>query len=178
MLRHIFGFVVGIILAPTLPYAMGWGTDTALRTFAENFGATNRTYLAMGVLLVSGIVVAAMTSTRWLSPIAALVVGLPMLVVTALHLLGAEVWVLVELPGRVATLNRLGVLGMLGALLVVSALPAHRWRGREKGEAPDPSYLEPPPMPQPAEAWPSGPQPPGGFAPPSGPPRPPGDPVR
>ncbi len=143
-MRHVFGIIAGIVLAPLLPLAIGYGMDRVAIS-ARNFSSFNSYALVgLGALLLAGVIIGLLASTRWLSPVASLIVGVVYVAVTAVFV--APGTILAELlpsDGLLGDLARWiwvvtaqGFLGLLGVALVVSSLTPRRWR-RERREDPD-----------------------------------------
>lgn len=180
MLRHIIGLVVGLILAPILSAALGLGYVMSIRTALAPSGLTGEVLLGTAILILVGAIVGVMAAMRWLSPLAPLIVGVFQATLSGAYLF-FPVAMETLLTGRVGTIQHFG--SVLGPLLVVSALPPRRWRGRGQSGEPGPRYLQPSPQPPPGrQEWgttwssPGGsphPPPPGGFTDPSGPSWPP-----
>ncbi|MQA87997.1 MAG: hypothetical protein GEV03_26095 [Streptosporangiales bacterium] len=164
-MRHLVGLILGIVLAPVLLYGAAWGSSHVLQA-AARLAVNRETVLGIGALLLVGVVVGALTSMRWLSPVGALVAGLFYLGLTVAFL--ADFRVVGDLfPRGVLVLSFIGTGGvaLLGAILVVSAMSPTRWRPVRVAAEPDPGYLQPPPMPQfGSQPWAQDPAPPGGFS--------------
>ena len=146
-MRHAFGFVLGVLLAPGLLYGAAWGYVQAGQSFdATGQEITDRTriYGAFALLAAVGLVMGVIIVARWASPLVSLV--------PALGLLGCTVWFLVDpggvldLPGKVPpsgdldvglrTLLGTGVYGLMGFALLMPAWAPRRWgSGRDEDAA-------------------------------------------
>lgn len=142
-MRHVFGFVLGVILAPALAYAAGWGFirtgkafDWASRTFTDR----QQMYGAVGLMAVAGLAVGIIAAARWISPMTALVPALAYLGWTGYFL--ASPGGALNLPHKVPPSGEVdqgmqgmlaaGVFALIGLTLLVSALTG--WRRRNPDE--------------------------------------------
>ena len=151
LMRHVLGFVLGVILAPALAYGAGWGFtragaafDAAGRTITDRNELYGAFALMAGVGLVIGIVMVA----RWASPLATLIPALGMIVWTvyfviaqkqALYLQG-KVPPAGDLDASLQALLASGVFALIGFALLMPAWAPSRWRKRENTEDAESSY--------------------------------------
>ena len=147
-MRHLAGFFIGILGAPALALGIGWGANIADAMLADRTAqlATNGpAVVAVSIVMVAGVLLGLLSSTRWLSPLASLLIGMQYVALTVWYLIvPAAVTELLPssaavrglLPGFVPAgdlmlttqqLLQQGVFGMLGAALLVSSLVPRRW---------------------------------------------------
>jgi hypothetical protein len=139
--RHAFGFLLGILLAPGLVYGSAWGFVQASQSFdgtGRQITDSTRMYGAFALLAAVGLVVGVIIVARWASPLVSLV--------PALALIGFSVYFLID-PGRVLDLPdkvppggdldsgiRIllgsGVYAMMGFALMAPTWAPRRWSGR------------------------------------------------
>jgi hypothetical protein len=147
--RHAFGFVLGVLLAPGLLYGAAWGYVQGGQSFdgtGQEITDRTRIYGAFALLAAVGLVMGVIIVARWASPLVSLV--------PALALLGLSVAFLVD-PGRVLdlpakvppsgdmdaglrTLLGSGMYAMMGFALLMPTWAPRRWgSGRRRDEAAD-----------------------------------------
>lgn len=132
VVRHIFGFILGILVAPAMLYATGWGVMQA-QALKTQTGA--KLFVALGAMAAAGLVVGVLMVARWSSPLATLLPGLALVAWTIVYAVNPARAAL-ELPGANAikptmeTLLFTGVYGMLGVALMMPTLHPSRWRGK------------------------------------------------
>lgn len=161
-MRHFVGLVLGIILAPLLLYALGWGAAVAAASWSQGSGAVTMEGLAAaGALAVAGIVVAMLT--RAFPPLGAFIVGAAFVALNALNLMYHSIVEMLLQPWGPARLDWTGanvllqadIIGMIGVALLFSALAPRRWRREPQPPAEDDhdymSYIADEPEPR----WPS-----------------------
>jgi hypothetical protein len=136
VVRHIFGFIVGILVGPAMLWATGWGVMRA----TELRGQTGANlYIAIGAMAVAGLVVGVLMVARWSSPLATLLPGLGLVGWTVVYAVNPQRAAL-ELPGTDAiqpTMNTLlvsGVYGLLGVALMMPTFHPSRWRAKGAGD--------------------------------------------
>ncbi|HKE99710.1 MAG TPA: hypothetical protein VKG45_12340 [Actinomycetes bacterium] len=138
-MRHLLGFVLGVVLTPLLAAGAAWGFGHSSRTAARLVADPAAAAPGLAVMALVGVVVALLIATR-VSPLAALLPGLALLAWTAAHAAAWRDAVPRQLlrtqvgPDAVALLSG-GVYCLLGAALLVSALRPQRWR-RARREGP------------------------------------------
>lgn len=151
VVRHLFGFVIGVLLAPALAYGIGWGYARASDSFdpvAKTIFARTQIYGAFAVMAAVGLVVGVIIVARWASPLMSLI--------PALAFLGLTVFFLVDpakaldlpgkapLPDEVRTGLRMmlgtGVFGMVGLALFVPTWAPRRWSRDRDREAEQPEW--------------------------------------
>ncbi|MDA0563438.1 hypothetical protein LG943_03705 [Streptomonospora sp. S1-112] len=135
-MRHLVGFLVGLILAPVVALGTGWvlprfiDLDADGRTFATAGGL-----VAVGTLAVVALLVGLALALPRLTPLLPGVAGLTLAGLTTAHHLRPD---LVErvpaLPGLegAVTLLELGAYLPLGLALFLPMLIPSRWAGRER----------------------------------------------
>lgn len=175
--RHVLGVPIGVILTVATWLGLGWATNIVTASFARYFGLkpTTEVLLAMLTILVLAVLLGLVTSARFMSPLAALIPGVVFLVLSVVQLalqgitgqaLRRSLAFLFELGpngtgSATAGLVFQGVYPLLGVLLIVSAIPPHRWRARPVEPIPYASYAPaglpgtPPPPAPPATAAPT-----------------------
>ncbi|MEU5882579.1 hypothetical protein [Spirillospora sp. NPDC047279] len=140
-MRHAFGFLLGILLAPALVYGAAWGFVQAGQSFdgvGQEITDDTRIYGAFALLAAVGLVMGVIIVARWASPLVSLV--------PALALIGFSVYFLVDpgavldLPGKVPPAGDLdsglrlllgsGVYAMMGFALLAPTWAPRRWSGR------------------------------------------------
>lgn len=147
-MRHVVAAVLGLVLAPVLLYALGWGTAVAAAAWSDNPGsATPEALAAAGVLLVVGVGMAMLI--RGLSPLTALIVGLGFLALNVVDLVAlpasellprsAAGVVRIDWVGTAGLLEQ-NIIAMLGVAIVVSVLAPSRWRARRAAAGPDEEF--------------------------------------
>lgn len=140
-MRHMFGFLLGVLVTPALIYGPAWGFVEATGSFdpvAREITDSTRLYGGFAVLGAAGLAIGIIAVARWASPLASLV--------PALVLVGWSVYFFVE-PDRAlllpsdfppagsldAGLQMLlgsGIFALLGLVLVVPTGSPIRWSGR------------------------------------------------
>ena len=135
-LRHLLGAVAGVVLTLLTWIGFGWASQRITMEYQTHFAVATRPAALAGIVLI--LVVAAglglATSARFASPIAALIPGVVFLVLgLAIMLAPGPTKFLTDMsPQAVGTitfgLSLQGVYPLLGVLLIVSAIPPHRWR--------------------------------------------------
>ncbi|HEU5160171.1 MAG TPA: hypothetical protein VFU43_24455 [Streptosporangiaceae bacterium] len=152
MVRHILGFLLGIVLTPAMAYAVGWGaarSESAVDPLADTITDTKRLYGAFALMAAAGLVTGVVIVARWASPMVSLV--------PALAFIGWSVWFLLatrtalDLPGKVPpagdldeglrTMLGTGVFALAGFALLTPAWTGWRWGGTARvGEPVEESY--------------------------------------
>ncbi|MBO2453312.1 hypothetical protein J4573_39885 [Actinomadura barringtoniae] len=151
-MRHAFGFILGVLLAPALLYGAAWGFVQATKSFdVAGQDITDRTkmYGAFAVLAAVGLVIGVIVVARWASPLVSLV--------PALFLIGISIAFLVDpnrlldLPGKVPPGGDLdsglrlllgsGIYGVLGFALLAPAWTPHRWSSRRSDDEESEEYF-------------------------------------
>src|SRR5512139_3590665 len=139
--RHVFGFLLGVALAPALAYGTGWGYAQAADSFdpvSKEIFARTQMYGAVAVMAAVGLVIGVIIVARWASPLMSLI--------PALALIGWTVYFLVapgqalDLPGRFPVADDVdnglrmmlgtGVFGLMGVALFMPAWAPRRWASR------------------------------------------------
>lgn len=148
VVRHLFGFVLGALLAPALAYGTGWGYSRAADSFdpvSKVIFARTQLYGALAVMAAIGLVIGVIIVARWASPLMSLI--------PALALIGWTVYFLVapaqalELPAKVPLARDVdgglrmmlgtGVFGLMGVGLFMTSWAPRRWPSRRKEEQVD-----------------------------------------
>ncbi|MFI0449848.1 hypothetical protein [Actinomadura sp. 6N118] len=143
--RHAFGFLLGVLLAPALVYGSAWGYVQAGQSFdgtGQQITDSTRMYGAFALLAAVGLIVGVIIVARWASPLVSLV--------PALTLIGFSVYFLID-PGRVLDLPDkvppggeldsglrmllgTGVYAMMGFALMAPTWAPRRWSGRRSDD--------------------------------------------
>jgi hypothetical protein len=132
VVRHIFGFILGILVAPAMLWATGWGVMRA--TELKNQTGANL-FVAIGAMGAAGVVMGVLMVARWSSPLATLLPGLGLVGWTVVYAINPQRAAL-ELPGTAAiqptmeTLLVTGVYGLLGMALMMPTFHPSRWRAK------------------------------------------------
>ncbi|WP_250214763.1 hypothetical protein [Acrocarpospora catenulata] len=152
-MRHIFGLLVGVIVAAALLFGGGWATRESNRGMTENIDPSRdtRMLIALGIMLVLGLLVGLVLSGR-ISPVATFIPSMVLLAWTVVYALdvsraaelapaGASVQKEIAEAGQgMLTLLGNGVYGLLGIALFVPVLMPSRWSGPARDE--DDEYEE------------------------------------
>ncbi|GAB3686468.1 hypothetical protein GCM10027589_55190 [Actinocorallia lasiicapitis] len=148
-MRHAFGFVLGLLLAPALAYGTAWAhVRSGVAVNALDHTITDRTQLygafalTAAVGLLTGIVIVA----RWASPLVSLIPAVAFLAWTAWFLAAPAAAVALpsrfppagELDSGLESLLSSGLYALLGFALLVPAWTPYRWRSRRPEEEEQP----------------------------------------
>lgn len=153
--RHALGLVAGLLLPPLIAVGLFYGVDQVSRNFQQFI----LSWTGLGVLLVSGILLAFLLGSR-LSPVASLVGGLeftvfgvlPFLEIGGLHLISDRMFPR-ELWSGYLTVSYTGLLLMFGVMLLVCSAFPSRWRTTPPRALPaGPTYGVIPPYQGPEDA--------------------------
>ena len=136
LLRHLLGVVFGVMLTVITWSALGWSTTRIHTEYAQYFGLkpTGTLFLALLLIAIVAVGLGLAAAARFMSPIAALIPGVIFFVLgLAELLLPAQTQFLSDIDpmgGGTATfsLSAQGIYPLLGLMLIVSAIPPHRWR--------------------------------------------------
>jgi hypothetical protein len=147
MVRHTFGFLVGIVLTPALAYAAGWGatrSDSAVDPLAHTITDKTRLYGAFALMAAAGLVAGVVIVAKWASPMISLVPALAFIGWSAYYLLAPRA--ALDLPGKVPpagdlddglqTLLGSGVFALIGFALLIPAWTGWRWRPARRADEP------------------------------------------
>ncbi|WP_327092882.1 hypothetical protein OIE66_20235 [Nonomuraea sp. NBC_01738] len=134
MVRHLVGALAGLVALPALYYL----TEAGARALRLGYAGFSASPAGLGYLAGAALLAAALALWPGLSPVAAVVCGLPLAAVGALFATELEVALLLAgvlpggTPGEPAGLlaGVSGLYTLLGVMLGASALVPHRWRGR------------------------------------------------
>jgi hypothetical protein len=139
--RHVFGFVLAVILAAALFAGAGWGT---WRVEALQVAGTSLTtisgLLALAALVGTGLLLGILLVAPRVSPLAAALPGLALLAWSALRVISVpRAERLIPLPGShlatgFQTLLTGGVLALLGTVMLVPVFVPSRWRRRDNDD--------------------------------------------
>lgn len=138
-MRHAFGFLLGVLLAPAVAYGTAWGyveTSGSFDPVAREITDETRLYGGFAVLAAVGLVMGIVVVARWASPLASLI--------PALALVGWSVYFFVDPDGALLlpsdappagtldaglqTLLGSGVFALIGFVLLVPMGAPRRWR--------------------------------------------------
>ncbi|MEJ2578745.1 MAG: hypothetical protein P8Z68_06550 [Kineosporiaceae bacterium] len=143
--RHLWGALYGILLAPVAVAGLAYGVAAATRGSAGPSISTDD-LVGIGVIAVGGLLLGIAVGSR-ISPLASLVPGLTLATLGALWVV-APAWSLKHLswPEGIldgsladrsswghAAMGASGALTLLGVLLLVASLPSSRWRSSDRG---------------------------------------------
>jgi hypothetical protein len=146
--RTGYGIIIGFAALPALWYLIQLANPVGYSSVVHARVA----YLDLFPPLVTAIVVAMLAATRWLSPVAEAIAGVPLLTIGLLLVLmptdaarwiASLVWMSQSLAFGVGQSLSLGAFLLFGGLLVTSAALPWRWR------PPRPSGVSAPVEPQP-----------------------------
>ena len=139
MVRHILGFLVGIVLTPALAYAAGWGatrSDSAVDPLSHTITDKTRLYGAFALMAAVGLVTGVVIVAKWTSPMISLVPALAFIAWSGYFLFAPQT--ALDLPEKIPpagdldeglrTLLGSGVLALLGFALLAPAWTGWRWR--------------------------------------------------
>lgn len=149
-MRHILGFLLGVLLVPGLLYGAGWGFARAIGAIdvpAHKIDDRQQLYGALALLAAVGLVMGIVILARWASPLVSLVPALALIGLTVFFLVSPDG--ALDLPGRVppkgdqpddldtALRNLLatGIFGLMGLALLMPTWAPRRWRGDDDGAA-------------------------------------------
>jgi len=135
-MRHVLGFLVGVVLAPAALYGAAWSENEVTKQVKQHQqNLDNKLLPAFGVLLAVGLVLGVVAAARWLSPVAALVMGLVFVGAGVAFAIKPERVgndVTKRIHGDIGTslvgLLGTGVVVLVGGLLLASAVMPYRWR--------------------------------------------------
>ena len=145
MRRHFVGLLLALGLLAMLFFGTAWsvgrivvlrGTVTALGT--ENALTSTRGLIAVGVLVATGLVIGIFLAVPAISPLAAGLPGLVLLGWSALVVMHSRYAVrYLPMPGSHFTTGLTyllfnGVLGLIGAAMIIPMLVPSRWRSRHE----------------------------------------------
>ena len=137
--RHLISVVAGVLVLPVVYYL----TEAGALALREAYALFTPGLRGLGYLAAVGVIVGLLACWRWLSPLAALVCGLPLAALGAAFATSpdAAFWLVGLLPPvRALTTTaeapglQAGVTGLYlltGTVLVLSALFPSRWKVRE-----------------------------------------------
>lgn len=146
-MRHIFGLLVGVVVAPVLLFGVGWAAQELLRggSLQVDPAGDGRMLIALGVMAVIGLLLGLILAGR-VSPLATFIPSMVLLAWTVVYALdvtratslvpsGAAIHQEVAQAGLgMLTLLSSGVYGLLGVALFIPVLKPSRWAGRPREE--------------------------------------------
>lgn len=140
-MRHLIGFLLAIVLAAALFFGAGWGIERIIalrggvtKTGAEHALTSPAGLVAVGVVAAVGLLAGILLAVPRVSPLAAGLPGLVLLGWSALVVLHSSYTLrYLPLPGSqfssgITYLLFNGVLGMLGAAMIIPLAVPSRWR--------------------------------------------------
>jgi hypothetical protein len=147
MVRHILGFLLGIVLTPAMAYAAGWGatrSDSAVDPLAHTITDRTRLYGAFALMAAVGLGTGVIIVAKWASPLISLVPALAFIAWSGFFLIAPQT--ALDLPAKIPpggdlddglrTLLGSGVLAMLGFALLTPAWTGWRWRPAARADQP------------------------------------------
>jgi hypothetical protein len=147
MVRHIFGFFLGIVLTPALAYAAGLGAtraESAVDPLADTINDKTRLYGAFALMGAAGLVTGVIIVAKWASPMISLVPGLAFIAWSGYFLFASQT--ALDLPDKVPPAGDLddglrtvlgsGVLALAGFALLTPAWTTWRWRPAARADEP------------------------------------------
>jgi len=157
-MRHVFGFLFGILVTVVLLLGTGWATQGALQRPADAMSLLDHTQVlvGLGTMAVTGLVLGLVLAAR-LSPLAVFVPSLVLLAWTVVYVLDVNraMSLVPDAPGLQPDLIRAGqgmqallssgVYLMMGIALFIPVLMPSRWTGPDQDdddfeENPDRAY--------------------------------------
>jgi hypothetical protein len=144
--RGALGVIVGVAAVPALWYLIQLANPVGYVTVVFEAHLPRVDYVDLLPQLAAAAVIAALAATRWVSPVAAAIAGLPLLVIGLLLVLvpvDAAQWIApYAWSSRPIVLGEgqslgLGAYLLFGGLLVTSAALPWRWRPPARSAAPD-----------------------------------------
>jgi uncharacterized oligopeptide transporter (OPT) family protein len=146
-MRHIFGLLLGVVVAVSLLLGGGWASQEAVRGAAQNLDPAKdtRMLIAIGVMAAAGLLLGLVLAGR-VSPLAAFVPSLALLAWTVVYVLDVSRAAglaptdvsmqpeLAEAGQGMLTLLSTGVYGLLGIALFVPVLMPSRWAAPPRDE--------------------------------------------
>lgn len=176
VVRHLLGAVFGVVLTLLTWIGFAWAGSRITMEFQTYFSSTRPTALgALVLVLVIGAALGLAASARFASPIAALIPGVVFFVLgLAIDLAPTATKFLTDmtpfnLGSYTFSLSMMGVYPLLGVLLIVSAIPPHRWRSARPVQRRYADYVPGAPAPADGPGWVRGAPYPGGAPVPGGP---------
>lgn len=146
VVRHVFGFLVGVVLAPALAYGTGWGYSRAADSFdpvGQTIFARTQLYGAIAVMAAVGLVIGVIIVARWASPLMSLLPALALIGWTVYFLVAPEQ--ALDLPDRLPLASEVdtglrmmlgtGVFGLMGVALFMPTWAPRRWSSRRAEDA-------------------------------------------
>lgn len=147
IMRHIFGLLVGVVVAAALLFGGGWASRESIRGMVQNIDPLRdtRMLIALGIMLVIGLLVGLVLAGR-ISPVATFIPSMVLLAWTVVYIIdvsraaalapiGASVQKEISEAGEgMLTLLGSGVYGLLGVALFVPVLMPSRWASRPQEE--------------------------------------------
>jgi hypothetical protein len=133
--RHGLGALIGVIVAPVAWLLLAYGGDKLLRgtaTFMVHVTITG-TLLPMAAMIAAGALLG-LPATTFVSPVGAVVGGAVYLIAGVAypllmrHVFDLTSWLPGELPLHSSSGGFNGMYLVIGAMLLVSAIPPSRWR--------------------------------------------------
>jgi hypothetical protein len=147
MVRHILGFLLGIVLTPAMAYAAGWGatrSDSAVDPLAHTITDPTRLYGAFALMAAVGLGAGVIIVAKWASPLISLVPALAFIAWSGVFLFAPQT--ALDLPGKIPpggdlddglrTLLGSGVLALVGFALLTPAWTGWRWRSASRADRP------------------------------------------
>ncbi|MEV5410345.1 hypothetical protein AB0K60_16090 [Thermopolyspora sp. NPDC052614] len=143
-MRHVFGFLLGILVTAALLFGTGWATQGAVQGAANLIAPVNQTQVlvALGAIAATGLVLGLVLVAR-LSPLTVFVPSIVLLAWTVVYVLdvtramnlapvaGNLQQDLVRAGRGMQTLLASGIYLMLGIALFIPVLMPSRWAGPE-----------------------------------------------
>lgn len=140
VVRHFFGFLLGIMVAPGLLWVTGWGY---LRTQQLRNDPGSSLYLAIAALAGAGLVIGVLMVAKWASPLATMLPGVGLVGWTIAYAVnpGQAALRLPVDPDVYRSMESLlvaGMYGLLGMALLMPTFTPSRWRSNKS----EPAYRD------------------------------------
>lgn len=157
-MRHVIGFLIGILVTAALLFGTGWGIQGAVQGAANAVAPVNQSQvlIGLGVLAAVGLVLGLVLIAR-MSPLTVFIPSIALLAWTVVYVLDVNRAMnlapvaenlqqdLIRSGRGMQTLLASGVYLMLGIALFIPVLMPSRWAGPDRDDAdfdenPDQSY--------------------------------------
>jgi hypothetical protein len=146
-MRHVFGFVIGVVVAAVVLFGAGWASQAAAQGAARAVTPLNdgRILAGLGVMLIVGLIVGLVLVGR-ISPLATFVPSMVLLAWTVVYVIDVDrakslapvgTSLQADLAQAGAGMEQLlatGVFGMLGLALFLPVFMPTRWASRRHAD--------------------------------------------
>ncbi len=145
-MRHLFGIVVGVVLAAALFFGGGWGFHrlVSLTNVTSAQLTSTRGLTSLAAMLGTGLLLGVLMAAPRVSPLATAVPGVAALAATALYVASPSRAVSL-IPMKTSTfglgahaLLGTGIYALLGIAMIIPLFVPSRWRKQPLGEEDEP----------------------------------------